>query len=344
MELLNTLYVTTQGAYLHLESDTVRIDVERSLRGRFPLLRLQNIVVFGNVLVSPALIARCAEDGRSIVLLSERGRFSARIEGPVSGNVLLRRAQHLALSDPERRVRIARAMLAGKLRNTRAVLLRGARDTRNADDRARLIVAAEAQRRSLERLPDREAVDFLLGDEGEAARAYFGAFSALVVSGQRNEFGLYERSRRPPRDRMNAVLSFLYTLVRGDCAAALEGVGLDPQVGFLHALRPGRPALALDLMEELRPILGDRLALTLVNRRQLLPSHLEETPGGSWLLNDDGRKVVITAYQERKQEEVQHSVLERKVQIGLLPHVQARLLARHLRNDLPRYVPFTTTS
>jgi CRISPR-associated protein Cas1 len=344
VELLNTLYVTTQGAYLHLESDTVRIDVDRALHGRVPLLRLQNIVIFGNVLVSPALIARCAEDGRAIVLLTERGRFAARIEGPVSGNVLLRRAQHLALSDPERRLPIARAMLAGKLRNTRAVLLRGARDARDAGDRLRLVAAADAQRRSLERLPERESVDFLLGDEGEAARAYFGAFVALIAAGQRDDFGLYERSRRPPRDRMNALLSFLYTLVRVDCAAALEGVGLDPQVGFLHALRPGRPALALDLMEELRPLLADRLALTLVNRRQLLGHHLEETPGGSWLLSDEGRSLLITAYQERKREEVTHPVLERKVPIGLLPHMQARLLARHLRNDLPRYIPFTTSS
>lgn len=344
MELLNTLYVTTQGAYLHLESDTVRIDVERVLRGRIPLLRLQSIVVFGNVLISPALIERCAEDGRAIVLLSDRGRFAARIEGAVSGNVLLRRAQHLALSDGERRVNIARPMLAGKIRNARAVLLRAARDTKDAGDRARIVTAAEAQRRSIERLPLRERVELLLGDEGEAARAYFGAFSAMIGSSQRGDFGLFERSRRPPRDRMNALLSFLYTLLRAECTAALEGVGLDPQVGFLHALRPGRPALALDLMEELRPVLADRFAITLVNRRQLLANHFEETPGGGWLLNDDGRRLVIEAYQQRKEELIPHAVLERKVQIGLLPHVQARLLARHLRNDLPRYIPFTSAS
>lgn len=344
MELLNTLYVTTRGAYLHLDHDTVRIEVNRERLGQVPLLRLQSIVVFGDVLISPALLARCAEDGRSIVFLSDRGRFAARLEGPVSGNVLLRRAQHLALSDGERRVSIARSMLAGKLRNTRAVLIRAARDTSQPDDRARLIVAADAQRFVLQRLPERERIDFMMGDEGEAARAYFGAFASMIAPGRRELFGLTERTRRPPRDRMNALLSFLYTLVRFECASALEGVGLDPQVGFLHALRPGRPALALDLMEELRPVLADRLALTLVNRRELPDDGIEEMPGGGWLLNDEGRKIVLTRYQERKQEEVSHRLLQRKVPIGLLPHVQARLLARHLRNDLPEYVPFVTSS
>lgn len=343
MELLNTLYVTTRGSYLRLDHDTVRIEVNRALAAQVPLIRLQSIALFGDVMISPALIERCAQDGRSIAYFTEHGRFAARIEGPVSGNVLLRRAQHLALSDPERRTSIARAMLAGKIRNCRAVLLRSARDARDLDDRTRLMVAADAHKLVLERLPDRPGVDLLMGDEGDAAKSYFGAFAAMISPPLRDEFGLWERTRRPPRDRMNALLSFLYTLLRSDCVAGLEGIGLDPQVGFLHALRPGRPALALDLMEELRPVLADRLALTIVNRRQLSAGQIEEAPGDAWLLTEEGRRTVIAAYQERKQEEVYHRVLGKRVQVGLVPHIQARLLARHLRNDLADYPPFIST-
>ena len=344
MELLNTLYVTTRGSYLRLDHDTVRIEVNRELAAQVPLIRLQSIVLFGDIMITPALIERCAQDGRSIAYFTEHGRFAARIEGPVSGNVLLRRAQHLALSEPERRASIARAMLAGKIRNCRAVLLRAARDARDREERPRLIAAADAQRLVLERLPDRQQIDLLMGDEGDAAKSYFGAFATMVSSPLRDDFGLWERSRRPPRDRMNALLSFLYTLLRFDCVAGLEGIGLDPQIGFLHALRPGRPALALDLMEELRPVLADRLALTIVNRRQLGAEQFEPSPGDAWLLTEEGRRTVITAYQERKQEEIHHRVLGKNVQIGLVPHIQARLLARHLRNDLADYPPFIATN
>lgn len=338
-QLLNTLFVTRPRAYLHLDHDTVRVEVERQLLLQAPLLQLGAIVCFGDVLLSPALMHRCAEDGRSLVLLDANGRFKARLEGPTGGNVLLRRAQHLALSDPDRRLGVARALLAGKLRNARSLLLRAARDARTLDEADLLRRAADDHLAALGRLPGRADLDLLRGDEGDAARAYFAAMRFMVRE-RRDVFGITERTRRPPRDPMNALLSFLYTLLRADCAAALEGVGLDPQVGFLHALRPGRPALALDLMEELRPALADRLALALVNRAQLRPDDFTTHDGGAVYLNDDGRKTLILAYQKRKEEEVDHRVIGGKVPLGLVPHLQARLLARHLRGDLPHYVPF----
>jgi CRISPR-associated protein Cas1 len=354
-QLLNTLYVTTDRAYIHLDHETLRVEVERELKLQAPLLQLSGIVCIGDVMMSPALIHRCAEDGRSIALLDRRGRFKARIEGATSGNVLLRRAQHLALSDPERRLAIARNLLAGKLRNGRHVLMRAARETNNLDDAGELAAAALRIKQTIERMPTRDDLDLLRGDEGEAGRTYFSVFS-LMVRQDREAFGIDGRTRRPPRDRMNAVLSFLYTLLRTDCVAALEGVGLDPQVGYLHALRPGRPALALDLMEELRPALADRLALTLVNRGQLKRDDFEIKVGATdeettdeatardrdqaVYLNETGRRTVIMAYQERKQEEVDHRVVGKKVPFGLVPHLQARLLARHLRDDLAYYPPF----
>lgn len=338
-ELLNTLYVTTPRAYLHLDHDTVRVEVDRELKLRAPLMHLGAIVVFGDTMISPALIGRCAEERRSIVFLSQNGRFVARVEGPAGGNVLLRRSQHLALSDEARRLSIARNLLAGKLRNSRYVVLRAARDTVNLAERVQLQETAEWIAAIVRRLPERDDLDMLRGDEGEAGRAYFSTF-ALMVRANRETFAMNGRSRRPPRDPMNAVLSFLYTLLRGDCTAALEGVGLDPQVGYLHALRPGRPALALDLMEELRPVMADRLALTLVNLKQLQAGDFEMHEGGGVYLNDKGRKAVIVAYQKRKEDEVEHRVVGKKVPLGLVPHLQARLLARHLRDDLKHYLPY----
>lgn len=338
-QLMNTLFITKPRAYAHLDHDTVRVEVERELQLQAPLLQLGSIVLFGDVMVSPALLHRCADDGRSVVWLDRNGRFKARLEGRTSGNVLLRRAQHLALSSEERRLDIARSMLAGKLRNARFVIQRSARDTRIVAERDSLTFAADLHAAILLRLPSRIDLNIMRGDEGEAAREYFQTFG-LMVRSRRDAFGISTRTRRPPRDPMNALLSFLYTLLRSDCTAALEGVGLDPQIGFFHALRPGRAALALDLMEELRPVLADRLALTLVNRQELTPDDFESHDGGSILLNDAGRRTVILAYQKRKEEEVDHRVLGGKTPLGLVPHLQARLLARHLRKDLPHYIPF----
>jgi CRISPR-associated protein Cas1 len=338
-ELLNTLYVQTQGAVLHLDHDTVRIEVDRETKLRLPLLRLSGIVVFGRVTLTPFLIQRCAEDGRNLVWLDRNGRFRARVDGPTRGNVLLRRAQHLALSDRQRALSIARQFVAAKLQNSRQLLLRGAREATAETAVLALREAAEAVADRIERLKECSDLNMLRGTEGEAARSYFGVFG-YHLRDDSAAFAMDGRTRRPPRDRVNALISFLYALVRGECIAALESVGLDPQVGYLHALRPGRPALALDLMEELRPVLADRLAITLINRRQLQAEHFVSLPGGAVNLNDDGRRKLLEAYQQRKEEEITHRVLQQKLPIGLIPYVQARLLARHLRGDLDDYPPY----
>jgi CRISPR-associated protein Cas1 len=339
IELLNVLYVLTQGTMLHLDHDTVRIEVERETRLRVSLSRLSGIVVFGQVTLSPFLIDRCAEDGRSLVWLDRNGRFKARVHGPVEGNVLLRRAQHLALSDPDWPRLIARQIVAAKIQNSRQVLMRAAREASDEPARTALSRAGNHLAGILPQLKEVGDLATLRGFEGEAARAYFGVFGWMVrVEGP--DFSFDGRTRRPPRDRVNAVLSFLYALVRTECAAAIEGVGLDPQVGYLHALRPGRPALALDLMEEFRPVFADRLALTLVNRGQLGAKDFEMLPGGAVRLSEDGRRTVLKSFQERKAEEFQHRLLKQKLPFGLVPHVQARLLARHLRSELADYPPF----
>lgn len=338
-QLANTLYVMTQGAYLHLDHDTVRVEVERETQLRGPLLQLGGLVTFGNVMLSPALLGRCAEDGRAVTLLDRNGRFKARVVGPTGGNVLLRRAQHAVLSDPARTLAVARHIVAGKLQNERQVLLRGAREAADAADAAALGAAARAVAGQIAAAQWSGDLDALRGVEGTAARAYFGAFDRLVRD-DRAAFAMAGRTRRPPLDRINALLSFCYTLLTTDCVAALEGVGLDPQVGFLHVLRPGRPALALDLVEELRSAVADRLALTLINRRQLTRDDFEERPGGAVSLTERGRKTVVVAYQERKQDETPHRILDRKIPLGLVLHVQSRLLARHLRGDLEYYPPF----
>lgn len=338
-QIANTLYVMTQGAYLHLDHDTVRIEIERETRLRVPLLQLGALVTFGNVMLSPQLIGRCAEDGLAVTLLDRSGRFKARVVGPTSGNVLLRRAQYAALEDGTKTLAIARYVVAGKLQNSRQVLVRGAREAAETADREMLSTAAREVAVQITITRTCAHLDVLRGAEGAAARTYFGAFDRLVRE-DRLAFRLRGRNRRPPLDRMNALLSFCYALLLSDCVAALEAIGLDPQAGYLHVPRPGRPALALDLMEELRAPVADRLALTLINRRQLTRVDFEERPGGAVSLTDTGRKRVVTAYQERKQDEAPHPVLGRKVPVGLVPHLQARLLARHLRGDLEYYPPF----
>jgi CRISPR-associated protein Cas1 len=338
-QILNTLYVLTQRAYLHLDHDTVKVNVERETKLQVPLHHLGAVCCVGDVSASTALLHRCADDGRTVVFLDYGGRFKARLEGPVSGNVLLRRAQHEALTDPARALLIARHIVAGKVQNARQVLLRGAREALVPEDAPPLQDAALHLAESLPRAEAASDLDALRGVEGDAARVYFAVFT-LLVKEDRQSFRFEGRSRRPPRDPMNCLLSFLYTLLLSDCVAAAEGVGMDPQVGYLHGLRPGRPALGLDLMEELRPVLADRLALTLVNRRQLTAKDFVEREGGAWSLTDTGRRTVVTSYQQRKQEEVQHPVANQRVPLGLVPHIQARLLARHLRGDLECYPPF----
>lgn len=339
MQVLNTLYVTIPESYLRLENDTLRVEVEREVKLRVPLHHLGSVVCFGHIGVSSPLMHRLADDGIALVLMDDRGRFKARLEGAVSGNVLLRQAQHAKAGDAAFALSIAKACVAGKIRNSRQVLLRGAREAKAGEDAARLTRGAEDLAASLRSLPGAADLDVLRGVEGDAARKYFAGLALLVRPDMREAFPMDARSRRPPRDRMNALLSFIYAMWMNDCRSACEAAGLDPQVGFLHALRPGRAALALDLMEEFRP-LADRLALSLVNRNQVEAGGFALREGGAVMLEADARKAVVVAYQERKQEALSHPLLSEPIPLGLVPLVQARLLARAIRGDTDGYMPF----
>ncbi len=338
-QLLNTLYITTEGAYVRVDHDTLKIEVEKETKLQVPLHHIGGVVCFGDVMMSPAAIGRCAEDGRFVVLLDRNGRFKARVEGPVSGNVLLRCAQHTAMSNAAQTLAIARNIVAGKIQNSRQIVLRGAREADDPLDADALRKTADMLGNAVTRLPQCEDLDTVRGIEGESARNYFSTFDRMVKE-DRVTFKLDGRNRRPPTDPVNALMSFLYALLMNDCVAAAEGVGLDPQMGFLHALRPGRAALALDLMEELRSVLADRLVLTLINRRQVSAKDFTQRSGGAVQMEDAVRKEVIVAYQKRKQEEITHPVLDQKMPLGLVPHIQARLLARVLRGDLVAYPPY----
>lgn len=339
---LNTLYGTTEGAWLHKDGANIVMEVEQKERARLPVHMLESLVCFGRVLVSPPLLGYCAEQGICTSFFTPNGRFLARVEGPVSGNVLLRRQQYRASDHPELCAAIVRNVLLGKLHNQRAVLGRALRDHGDklqTEDEAALTHAHRRLDRIAEKLMPETDLNLLRGYEGEAAQAYFGVFDHLIrVNSPAMRFK--GRSRRPPRDAVNALLSFLYTLVTHDCRSALESVGLDPAVGFLHRDRPGRPSLALDLLEEFRPLLADRLALSLINRKQVGERDFQYMDNGAVLLTEASRKTVLTAYQERKREELRHVFIEEKVAIGLFPFIQAQLLARHLRGDLDAYPPF----
>jgi CRISPR-associated protein Cas1 len=336
--LLNTLYIQTQGAYLHLDHETLKIKTEDK-NHQFPLHHIGAIALFGNVSISPFLIHKCAEDSRDLIWLSEYGSFQARLASKTTGNVLLRKSQFMMAQNAENVLSTAKYMLAGKLQNSRHVLQRASREAKDEHDRLPLSKSAELYRQSIQNCQNATDLDQLRGIEGFAAKSYFAVFSHMVRS-NREVFSFSERSKRPPKDPINALLSFVYTLLANECIAACEGVGLDPQVGFLHSLRSGRPALALDLMEEFRAILGDRFVLTLVNRNQIKPDDFIARPGGAVYLTESGRKTFLNAYQKRKQEEVTHPLLKEKVPLGLVPHIQARLLARYIRGDVPAYSPF----
>ncbi|MDJ1158217.1 type I-C CRISPR-associated endonuclease Cas1c [Chelatococcus sp. SYSU_G07232] len=339
-KLLNTLYVTTEGASLKKDGENLVAEVEGSERVRVPLHMLASVVVFGAVYLSPALIGACAAAGITIVLLERSGRFQARIEGPVAGNVLLRRTQYRVSDAP---AEIVRSLVLGKVANQRSVLMRGLRDYGGdfaPAESERIVTVVERLAHVLRRV-NRAGLEAeaLRGAEGEAAGLYFSVFDLLIRSPDA-EMRFRGRSRRPPLDPINALLSLLYTLLTHDCRSAAEAVGLDPAVGFLHRDRPGRPSLALDLMEELRPVLVDRLALSLVNRRQVRARDFETRDGGAVWLTEEGRKTVLAAWQERKKEERRHPFLEEAAPLGLVPYLQAQLLARHLRGDLDAYPPW----
>lgn len=339
---LNTLYVTTDGAWLKKDGANIVMQVEGAERARVPVHMLESVVCIGRVLVSPTLLGYCAEQGISVVYLTQNGKFLARVEGPVSGNVLLRREQYRRSDDRPRCAAIVRNVLLGKVHNQRVVIGRGLRDHGASLDETgygALMQARKSLQRILDRLLNEPDPDVMRGLEGDAAQIYFGVFDRLLrIDSAALRFR--GRNRRPPTDPVNAVLSFLYTLLTHDCRSALESVGLDPAVGFLHRDRPGRPSLALDLMEELRALLADRLALSLLNRRQLNERDFMILDNGAVSLKDDARKTVLTTYQERKQEELRHPFLDDQVTVGLLPAIQAQLLARHLRGDLEAYPPF----
>ena len=339
MQLLNTLYVTLPDAWLRLDNDTLRIEVERETRLRVPLHHLTAVVCFGHVGLSAPLMHRLADEGIALVLSDSHGRFKARLEGAVSGNVLLRQAQFARGADAAFTLDIARSFVAGKIKNTRQVLQRGAREAKSEAEAAVLTRRADDLAASLRALPGAATLDAVRGVEGEAARQYFSGLPLLVRADLREHFTMDGRTRRPPRDRFNALLSFLYAMWMNDCRSALEAAGLDPQVGFLHALRPGRAALALDLMEEFRPW-ADRLALTLINRGQVQADDFDLREGGGVALQGDARKAVVVAYQERKKDEITHPLLAQSLPLGLVPLVQARLLARALRDDTMPYLPF----
>ncbi|QEM67688.1 type I-C CRISPR-associated endonuclease Cas1 [Geobacter sp. FeAm09] len=339
-QLLNTLYVMTQGAYLSLDHETVRVEVNGDLKLQVPLHHLGSIVTMGNVMISPFFLGKCADDGRAVVILDRNGRYKCRMVGKTNGNVLLRQAQYQAGQDDDHTTAIAAAMTAGKVKNARNVLLRSARESGDPEEERHLRKSADIQAEALFHLKSARDTDHVRGLEGEAAAAYFDVFTLMMKPAERDSLPMNGRNRRPPLDPVNALISFLYTLLLNDCISAVEGVGLDPQMGFLHVPRPGRPSLGLDLMEEFRAFMADRLAVTLINRKQITLEHFEPRPGGAVYLNEKGRKEVVAAWQKRKQEETEHPLLAEKTLIGLVPHLQARLLARHLRGDLESYVPY----
>ncbi len=339
---LNTLFVTLEGAFLRKDGEAVEVRHEGESKLRVPLHNLDGIACFGwDTTASAALLAACAEAGVTLSFLSPHGKFLAATRGFASGNILLRREQYRRADHEPASLAVAMPVVAAKIANCRTVLLRAARDHGDKDPaRAAALLAGADQLAARARFATRATgLDGLRGIEGDAATFYFAAFPHLLVNHD-PAITISGRSRRPPLDPANALLSFLYSLLMHDCRSALEACGLDPQCGFLHRDRPGRPSLALDLMEEFRPVLADRTALTLFNRRQLTAADFRTEESGAVFLNDDARKSVLIAWQERKQDEITHPFLNEKTTVGLLPHLQARLLARHLRGDLDAYPAF----
>jgi len=336
---LNTLFVTTQGAYLRKDGQTVAVRIEKQTRLRVPLHNLDGIVGFGRVSMSPALMGACAEAGVSISFLKETGKFLASVNGFTSGNVLLRRQQYRIADDPERCLPVARAIISGKLANCRTVLRRAARDTQDQSRVDSLNRIADKRTASITEVSHAVQLDSVRGIEGDAATLYFSEFNSMI-NVPAKEFQYTKRSRRPPLDPLNAMLSFAYTMLTHDVRSACEASGLDSQVGFLHRDRPGRPGMALDLMEEFRPFLADRMVLSLINRQQINAKDFTQRESGAVYLSDAGRKTFLTAWQERKQDTITHPFLNEKTTVGLLMHLQARLMARHLRGDLDIYPPF----
>ncbi len=337
---LNTLFIQTDGAWLRKDGQNITVSIDGEIKARVPVHTLGGVVCFGRVNASTAVLALCAEAGVSVSFLSRSGRLQARVSGFTPGNVLLRRDQYRVADDGLRCISIVAPMVAAKIANSRTTLRRAVRD--HGDPDGQLADACHRMAQSAEAVFRVRTLDEIRGCEGEAANLYFSVLDRLVTlpSSERAEFRLRERNRRPPLDPFNALLSFLYAMLAHDARSACEACGLDPGVGFLHRDRPGRPSLALDLMEELRSFLCDRLVLSLINRRQVQPGDFQRLDGGAVRLTDNARRAVLIAYQKRKQEELQHPYLQERITVGLLVHLQARLLSRVLRGELDTYPAF----
>lgn len=337
--LLNTLYIMSNNRYLSLDGENVVILEEQKEIGRIPLHNLQSIITFGYTRASPALMGACAQRNIDVSFMSGNGRFLARVSGEVKGNVTLRKQQYRISEDRNQSIRIARNFIVGKVYNARWVLERAARDYPMRLDADKLKEKSSILYRSLENIRNCDNAASLLGLEGEAASVYFSVFDELILQ-QKEDFVFQGRNKRPPLDNVNAMLSFAYTLLAGMCGAALEGVGLDPYVGFYHTDRPGRMSLALDLMEELRSVMADRFVLTLINKKVIKNNYFHKKENGAVILDEEGRKVFLSAWQSKKQDTIKHPFLDEKIEWGMVPHVQAMLLARFLRGDLDEYPPF----
>ena len=338
-KLLNTLYVTSWDRYLALDGENVVILSEKQEIGRVPLHNLEAIITFGFTGASPALMGACAKRNVALSFLSQSGRFLARVSGEERGNVLLRKRQYLLSEAKEASLDIAKGFITGKIFNTRWILERATRDHGMRLDTEKLKRVSSQLKNSMRAVQKCESMETLRGIEGEAASLYFSVFDDLILQ-QKEFFSFQGRNRRPPLDGVNALLSFVYTLLTNMCTAALETVGLDPYVGFMHTDRPGRVSLALDLMEELRPVFADRFVLSLINKRMVSPSGFYEKENGAVLMDENTRKNILLAWQTRKQETIRHPFLEEKVEWGLVPYTQALLLARYIRGDLDGYPPF----
>jgi len=338
-KLLNTLYVMSSDSYLSRDGENVVILQGSKKKFRIPIHNLEGIVSFGYCGASPALMSLCAERGVSLTFLTEYGKFLATVQGSVSGNILLRKIQYRASDNLDKSLELSQSFILGKVVNAKTVLQRGVRDHDSVSSNPIVTESISYLSKQIGRIRNSKNLDSLRGIEGDSAKKYFSAFDSLILK-QKDQFYFHERSRRPPKDNVNALLSFLYTLLTHEVRSALETVGLDPASGFLHRDRPGRPSLALDLMEELRPYLVDRFALTMINRKQISASGFKRMEINSVIMKEEARKEIITSWQKRKQEEITHPFINEKVNIGLLPYIQAMLLARHLRGDIDGYPPF----
>lgn len=338
-QLLNTLFVTSEDIYLSLDGENILANRDGQTVARYPLHTLQSVISFSYAGASPALMGACAERNIALSFCTPRGKFLARVSGESNGNVLLRRKQYRAADDPAESCEIARNMILGKVYNSRHSIERTRRDHGMRVNNVRLSAASEQLKDSFMEIQNCTDSDSLRGLEGAAASVYFGVFDEMILN-QKDTFIFRDRNRRPPLDPVNAMLSFAYSLLANDCAAALESVGLDSYVGFLHRDRPGRSSLALDLMEELRPCMADRFILTLVNNRVVKENDFEYQPTGAVLLTDSGRKTFLKYWQEKKKDTLTHPFLNEKMSWGMIPYLQALLLARYLRGDLDAYPPF----